>query len=327
MIFLQLKEIFTNRQNTMNTLSFTRIPRTQYRRRVLDRCKLTVVNKVNLKSLNDNQFGYYVTELEIKNNKIPKSFFKFAIDNLKKEVTRKRYGQKLDPYENKTRGESMKILRMRQQLKKLELNNQNIWKREQASNDIVKAPRIMMAVYHLICYFLDILFDGKPIERFWFLETVARMPYFSYVTMLQLYETLGWWEIDGPLKTMHTDEEINETKHLRIMESLGGNLLWWNRFLAIHGALVYYVVLIFFYLVSPKYAYLSSELLERHAVYTYTEFYESNEKILKQLEPTREMLDYDLYCESFYDIFTYIAADELGHARSMRYVQKLTNEY
>ena len=30
-------------------------------------------------------------------------------------------------------------------------------------------------------------------QRFWFLENVARMPYFSYTTMLTLYESLGWW--------------------------------------------------------------------------------------------------------------------------------------
>lgn len=303
----------------MNTAKLTFI-RQPVRRR------LTVTN-VNLKSLTDNQFGYHVSEIELKNNKIPKSFLKFAIDNFQKEVFKKRYGQKSDPYENKTREERMKIFQMRKQLKKLELNNENIWKREQESDDVVHAPRLMMVIYHLICNLLDIIFDGKPIERFWFLETVARMPYFSYVTMLQLYETLGWWEIDGPLKTMHTEEEINETKHLRIMESLGGNLLWWNRFIAIHGALAYYVLLILFYVVSPKYAYLSSELLERHAVYTYTEFYESNSNLLKSLKPTREMLEYDPYCESFYEIFTYIAADELGHARSMRYVQKLSNVY
>jgi hypothetical protein len=58
-------------------------------------------------------------------------------------------------------------------------------------------------------------------------------------------------------------------------------------------------------------------------VYTYTAFYESNETILKDLQPTREMLNYDPYCESMYEIFTYIAMDELAHARSMRYVRKL----
>ena len=178
---------------------------------VLNRRPLVVSNQVNLKSMKDNQFGYHVTEIELKNNKIPKSFFKFAVDNLQKEIFRKRYGQKSDPYENKSKYEKMKILNTRKKLKKLKLDNKNIWKREQESDDIVSAPRFMMVVYHIICNILDIIYDGKPIERFWFLETVARMPYFSYVTMLQLYETLGWWEIDGPLKTMHTEEEINET--------------------------------------------------------------------------------------------------------------------
>lgn len=270
-----------------------------------------------------NQFGYKMSTIEVRNPVIPKSFLHFAYDNLRVEVFRKRYGQKSDPYENKSAFERNKIRMMRRELKKLKLDNENIWIREQNSKEVVSAPRTMMLVYHLICNMLDIIFKDKPIERFWFLETVARMPYFSYVTMLQLYETFGWWEIAGPLKTMHSEEEINETKHLRIMESLGGNLLWWNRFLAIHGAMAYFGTLILFYIISPKYAYLSSELLERHAVYTYTEFYESNEEILKRLEPTKEMLDYDPYCESMYEIFTYIAADELGHARSMRYVRKL----
>ncbi|CAN0351988.1 unnamed protein product, partial [Ectocarpus sp. 13 AM-2016] len=36
----------------------------------------------------------------------------------------------------------------------------------------------------------DVVFEDRPIQRFWFLETVARMPYFSYLSMLFLYETL-----------------------------------------------------------------------------------------------------------------------------------------
>jgi len=40
---------------------------------------------------------------------------------------------------------------------------------------------------------LDIIYDKRPVQRFWFLEVVARMPYFSYISMLHLYESLGWW--------------------------------------------------------------------------------------------------------------------------------------
>jgi ubiquinol oxidase len=39
------------------------------------------------------------------------------------------------------------------------------------------------------------MYEGRPIQRFWLLETVARMPYFSYLSMLHLYETLGFWNI------------------------------------------------------------------------------------------------------------------------------------
>ena len=39
-------------------------------------------------------------------------------------------------------------------------------------------------------------------------------------------------------------QEWNEMHHLQIMESLGGDSLWLDRFMAQHGAIVYYWVLI-----------------------------------------------------------------------------------
>ncbi len=32
------------------------------------------------------------------------------------------------------------------------------------------------------------------------LETVARIPYFAFISMLHLYETLGWWRAAAPLR-------------------------------------------------------------------------------------------------------------------------------
>jgi ubiquinol oxidase len=52
-------------------------------------------------------------------------------------------------------------------------------------------------VYLSLCVFLDVAYDNRPLQRFWFLETVARMPYFSYITMLHLYESFGWWRAGG----------------------------------------------------------------------------------------------------------------------------------
>jgi hypothetical protein len=46
-------------------------------------------------------------------------------------------------------------------------------------------------------FLFDFLFDGKTVKRsfarFYAFETIARMPYFSYLSVLHLYETLGLW--------------------------------------------------------------------------------------------------------------------------------------
>ncbi|CAN0456130.1 unnamed protein product, partial [Hapterophycus canaliculatus] len=69
------------------------------------------------------------------------------------------------------------------------------------------------------------------------------MPYFSYLSMLFLFETLGWWSGGAEVRKVHFAEEYNELQHLRIMESLGGDTLWSDRFLARHAAVVYFGVL------------------------------------------------------------------------------------
>jgi Alternative oxidase len=65
---------------------------------------------------------------------------------------------------------------------------------------------------------------------------------------------------------IHFAEEWNELHHLQIMEALGGDQLWVDRFFAQHAAIVYYWVLIVFFLVSPSLSYGFSELIEvRHS--------------------------------------------------------------
>lgn len=46
------------------------------------------------------------------------------------------------------------------------------------------------------------------------------------------------------------------------MESLGGDQMWWDRFLAQHSAIFYFWVLILFYTFAPRMAYVFSELVE-----------------------------------------------------------------
>jgi len=227
--------------------------------------------------------------------------------------------------------------------------------RESEQSGRVSTNKLSRWIYDVLCSFIDFAYKDRPIERFWFLETVARMPYFSYISVLHLYETLGlcgmlncvcvclgfivfyyigWWR-NGELLKIHFAEEYNEFHHLLIMESLGGSRKWLDRFLAEHAAVFYYWVLVLFFFLSPSLAYNFSELIEAHAVDTYTEFLRANEDLLKQLPPPKIAESYyladNLYmfdefqnhapgtrrppCDSLYDVFCNIRDDEMEHVK------------
>ena len=67
---------------------------------------------------------------------------------------------------------------------------------------------------------------------------------------------------------MHFAEEWNEAHHLLIMESLGGDQRWADRFVAQHAAVVYYFALLLMWVASPTLAYNFSGGMGmgRHAV-------------------------------------------------------------
>lgn len=177
-------------------------------------------------------------------------------------------------------------------LQKLTLNSTEIWAREYANGPII-APWIIKLPYLAVCNMLDTLFEEAYVpSRFFLLETVARMPYFSYISMLHLYETLGFWRRSADAKRIHFAEELNEYAHLMIMESLGGDQSWWVRFVAQHSAIVYYVVLCVLFALSPTLSYRFSELLETHAVNTYSVFLDDNEELLKELPPVNAAINY-----------------------------------
>lgn len=57
-------------------------------------------------------------------------------------------------------------------------------KRESRPGSKVESNVVARGLYEVGCFVLDELFDERPIARFWFLETIARIPYFSYVSDL-----------------------------------------------------------------------------------------------------------------------------------------------
>jgi len=121
------------------------------------------------------------------------------------------------------------------------------------------------------------------------------------------------------MKRVHFAEELNEFRHLLIMESLGGDQRWWVRFLAQHSAIVYYALLCILWAVSPSLSYKFSELLESHAVNTYGVLLDENEEVLKELPPSLAAVEY--YCfgssDPFYAEFQTLAlanGDEVFYA-------------
>ena len=187
---------------------------------------------------------------------------------------------------------SSRQMMLQSKLKELTLNSTEIWERENADGPI-EAPLIIKAPYLAICFLLDVVFEGSYVpSRFFLLETVARMPYFSYISMLHLYETLGFWRRSSEAKRIHFAEELNEYAHLLIMESLGGDQTWWVRFVAQHSAIVYFFVLCGLFAISPSLSYKFSELLETHAVNTYSVFMDNNREILKELPPSNAAVNY-----------------------------------
>ena len=111
------------------------------------------------------------------------------------------------------------------------------------------------------------------------LETIARVPYFSYLSVLHLYETLGYWRKADLLK-VHFAQTWNELHHLLIMQSLGGSQHWIDRFIAQHVAVAYYCLIVPIYMFLPSYAYYLMELIEGHAYHTYDEYLQTDESIV-----------------------------------------------
>ncbi|MFP4133116.1 MAG: alternative oxidase [Halothece sp.] len=195
---------------------------------------------------------------------------------------------------------------------------------------------------NILVFVINVLYKDRPYPRFYVLETVARVPYFSYLSVLHLYETLGWWRRVDWLK-VHFAESWNELHHLLIMESLGGGDKWRDRALARGAALIYYWVVVVMYLISPRSAYQFMEQVEGHAYHTYNTFLKEQGEELKQ-QPAPEIAvkyyrDGDLYMfdefqsdrapeerrpevNNLYDVFVAIRDDEQEHVKTMVACQK-----
>lgn len=146
-------------------------------------------------------------------------------------------------------------------------------------------------------------YGDRHYARFAALETIARVPYFSYTSVLHLYETMGWFRKKEYIQ-MHFAESWNELHHLLIMEELGGNSLFMDRFIAQYIAFFYYWLVVLLYMTFPAVAYDLNKHVETHAYETYDNFLKENEQWLKQLPPAKAAVEYYEAPNSFlYDAF------------------------
>lgn len=229
----------------------------------------------------------------------------------------------------------------------LKLDVEEVVRREK-ERGVPESTWIVKVIFFVLCWALDRLYDGRPIQKFWVLETVARLPYFSYITVIHLYESLGWWRTPQ-IRHIHCAEEDNELHHLLIMEALGGNCHWFDRFAAQHAALVYYWLVVGLFLAAPEHAYNFSLLVEEHAFVTYSEFVDANRELLQQVPAPPVATEYyvegDLYyfdkfqtvhhnsldskerirrrppCNNLLEVFTNIRDDEHEHILTMKACQ------
>jgi len=137
---------------------------------------------------------------------------------------------------------------------------------------------------------IDTLYRGRHFQRFWVLEEIARAPYFAFLSVLHLRESMG---LRGPehiyLMEEHFAQTLNETEHLEYMESRGGNAYWVDRFFARHLVLIYYWVNVVYYWLSPRSAYHLSYEIELHAEDTYAKYLKYEDCDDKDIE--RIMID------------------------------------
>lgn len=196
---------------------------------------------------------------------------------------------------------------------------------------------MIQLLVNVLVFVINTVYRDRPIPRFYVLETVARVPYFSYLSVLHLYETIGWWRKADWLK-VHFAESWNELHHLLIMEELGGANAWVDRFLARHVALLYYWIIVVIYLFTPRAAYRFMELVEQHAYRTYDHYLKDYEADLKAAPAPAIAISYyrdgDLYMfdefqtgrkpeerrpkvDNLYDVFVNIRDDESEHVKTM----------
>eukprot|EP00934_Nitzschia_sp_Nitz4_P001580 Nitzschia sp. Nitz4//scaffold52_size167869//153583//154464//NITZ4_002297-RA/size167869-processed-gene-0.139-mRNA-1//-1//CDS//3329554098//1580//frame0 len=172
-------------------------------------------------------------------------------------------------------------------------------------------------LYKIMCILYPVKGNDRDFVRFYILETVARVPYFAYLSVMHLRETFGvrFESMSDRMRT-HYAEADNELHHLLIMESLGGNSSCVDRTLAQTAAFFYYWYVVVIYMWDEAAAYHLSELIEDHAYETYDAFLKEHADRLKTM-PVPEIARqyYEVGNPCFFDQFSTVPSKEENRNR------------
>ena len=170
--------------------------------------------------------------------------------------------------------------------------------------------KLNVLVLNITVAIIDYLYRGRNFQRFWVLEEIARAPYFAFLSVLHLRESMG---LRGPehlyLMKEHFDQSVNETEHLEYMESRGGNSYWIDRFFARHLVLVYYWINVVYYWLAPMSAYHLSYEIEVHAIDTYAKYLNYEDR--NDQDIVRIMNDEVQHAQELYEAMSIIDPDRL----------------
>mmetsp|Transcript_121535 Transcript_121535/g.340351 ORF Transcript_121535/g.340351 Transcript_121535/m.340351 type:complete len:385 (-) Transcript_121535:31-1185(-) len=169
--------------------------------------------------------------------------------------------------------------------------------------------KLIDTVYDIVCFLYPVKGTERDYARFYVLETVARVPYFAYLSVLHLKETFGDRAKGDRMRT-HYAQADNELHHLLIMEEMGGNSQWLDRTLAQTMAFGYYWYVILMYLWKEPAAYHLSELIEYHAFETYDNFLtEYGDQLQTMPVPKIAQKYYELDNPFLFDLFCTVRDD------------------
>lgn len=198
---------------------------------------------------------------------------------------------------------------------------------------------IIIFVIPILEFLLENIYK-QTFAKFYVLETIARIPYFSYLAVLHLYQSFGQHPA-LELLDLHYKETVNEEYHLMIMEELGGAAKWYNRWTARFLGFFYYGAVFILYIIAPASGYFLMEKVESVAAKSYTEFLKQKEEMLKKTKAEGFALKYyfsqkgrmteieegENFVPTLYDVFTSIRNDELIHVSDMQVTGNMKSLY